>query len=304
MKIPMITTVLSFSILFSACSQEIKGEEDSQEQEKTETSDAGSDEKPNVHKFGGWYCPDNFGFVPVDISNLDEIPAVVGRMPAKWETKTGRALMYVDPLEFPQAKALDMELPALAYVSHPYADFKELAIIIQAFVVDTDTVVGYRFPNGGNGSAWYNQVDLLSEDEIADLAPTPFLFEQFEIKTTKETIWEVFKKSDVAKKISKQFKETRLTKSNWTENLEINLGYENANDLGTGYVANVWGNLYMQIDFVTNGQHTSYKFMVSEDKETGVCTISVAAGPYANNFETKTEDWESLIASLKNTGKE
>lgn len=29
--------------------------------------------KEEPHQYGGWYCPDNFGFVPVDIQKLDKV---------------------------------------------------------------------------------------------------------------------------------------------------------------------------------------------------------------------------------------
>ena len=41
----------------------------------------------------------------------------------------------------------------------------ELIIVIQAIVVQEDTVVGYRFANGGNGSDWLKE--FLSMQKVA-----------------------------------------------------------------------------------------------------------------------------------------
>ncbi len=298
-KIPFLVTPLALSLIFSACSQEIKNEP--KETDKKEVEATTEDESPysKAHEYGGWYCPDNFGFEPVDITKLDQVPVVSGRMPQKWEAQSGLSLMYLDPVKFPQAKALDIELPALAYVDHPYADMKELAVIIQAFVADEDTIVGYRFPNGGNGSAWYGQVDFLSDEEITGLEPAPFVYEEFTIKATKKEVWKAFTKSDFAKDLANQFKEKKMTKSDWYDGLDINLKYSKENDMGTGYVANVWGNLYMHIDYIIDGHHSSYKFMVSEDAESGECTISFVAGPYPDSIEEETAKWQEWADKLK-----
>jgi len=287
------------SLLFSACSQEIKPESEQPEKKEVEASTEEESPYSEPHEYGGWYCPDNFGFEPVDIKKLDKVPVVSGRMPQKWEAQSGLSLMYLDPVKFPQAKALDIELPALAYVDHPYADMKELVIIIQAFVADEDTIVGYRFPNGGNGSAWYGQVDFLSDEEVAGLESAPFVYEEVTIKATKKEVWKAFTQSGFAKDLSKQFSEKQLTKSDWHDGLDINLKYSSENEMGKGYVANVWGNLYMQIDYVIDGHHSSYKFMVSEDAEKGESNITFVAGPYLQNIEKETRKSQEWIEKLK-----
>ncbi len=302
-KAQFLAGIISLTIL-SACAQEVKNGTKEKEVETKEAKVESNDEDPyaDPHQYGGWYCPDNFGFEPVDIKNLDEVPVVKGRMPEKWETQSGIALMYLDPEKFPQAKALDIELPALAYVKHPYADFKELAIIIQAFVADEDTIVGYRFPNGGNGSAWFRQIDLLSPDEVAALESTPFFFEEITIDATKEKVWKTFTQSDFAKDLRKQFKEKKMTQSEWTDNLTINLEYKKNDDSGSGYVANVFGNLYMQIDYIIDDRHSSYKFIVSEDFDAGTATITFLAGPYPSNLEEESAIWQKFMEELKKSG--
>lgn len=294
-----ICATATMAFLFSSCAQEVNPPSTEIAKEKNNVVENTEDPYSEPHQYGGWYCPDNFGFEPVDIKNLQLIPVVNGRMPQKWETRAGLSLMYLDPEKFPEAKALEIELPALAYVDHPYADFKELAIIIQAFIADKDTIVGYRFPNGGNGSAWFGQVDFLTKEEVNTLEGTSFVYEKVTIPASKRDIWNAFTKSNFAKDLSKQFQEKKMIKSDWSDGLDIDLRYNKGNEMGRGYVMNLYGNLYMQIDFVAHDRHSSYKFMVSEDLEAGTSTVTFVAGPYINDMEAEQKRWKTFLEQLK-----
>ncbi|MCR9174364.1 MAG: hypothetical protein NXI10_17845 [bacterium] len=295
----LITVLFSISLFFTACSQEPVNESQKDQISTSQEDEKTSSNENSPHPFGGWYCPDNFNFEPVDISALNQVSAVSGRMPALWETKTGEALIYVDPVKYPEAKPLDIALPTLAFVAHPYADFNELAIIIQAFVVDEDTIVGYRYPNGGNGSARLRDVQVLTPDEQAALSPTPFVFETMEVDASKKDIWKAFTKSTFAHELSKQFDKKELTKAAWSNDLNIDLEFKNGSDFGIGYVANVWGNLYLQVDYMTNGIHSSYKFMVSENADTGKSSVTFVAGPYPDRIENQEGKWKTWMTQLK-----
>ena len=87
---------------------------------------------------------------------------------------------------------------------------EELVIIIQALTAEQDTVVGFRYLDGGNGSSWLNEVRLLSHKEAAALAPSTYVFLELEINTSKEKVWEAFTKTDYAKELSTTFEKEDL----------------------------------------------------------------------------------------------
>lgn len=88
------------------------------------------------HRYGGWYCPDNFGFTPVDIQKLDEVPAIANRLPTQQELRDHKSLISVDTAKYPDARALEMDLPRVARISSANSRMNELIIVIQAIIVD------------------------------------------------------------------------------------------------------------------------------------------------------------------------
>ncbi|GAB5416028.1 MAG: hypothetical protein Crog4KO_13880 [Crocinitomicaceae bacterium] len=297
-------SIFSLLIFLNSCAQDPKTELNGNTQESSEVSDHDEDrddESPytEAHQFGGWYCPDNFGFKPVDISDLSTVPVVQGRMPTKEEVQNGSALMYVSPKKFPNAKALEIELPALAHVKMPYSDQKELAIVIQAFVADTDTIVGYRFPNGGNGSQWIQNVDFLSDEEVKTAEATPFFYEEIEVSATKAAVWKAFTKTDLAKDLGKKSKNKALYTTDWSENLNVDFSYEHNGESVKGYAASMFGNLYIHIDYFQDGQHSSKKLLVTQDPITYKSTIMLASGPYLEDFQGQEQFWNEWLMDLK-----
>ena len=105
------------------------------------------------------------------------------------------AIMYFDPAEYPTAKPLDMIMPRLANYYSNITKQNELVIVIQAVAIDKDTVVGFRYLNGGNGTSWFNEVSFLSPDEIDELGSTPFVFLEAEISASKEKVWAIIAKT-------------------------------------------------------------------------------------------------------------
>lgn len=141
------------------------------------------------HKFGGWYCPDNLrGFPPVDVQQMENIVCITDRLPIREETQDCRALMYVDPLEYPEARPFDIDLPRVARTYSREQDGEEVVILIQATIVDSDTIVGYRYPSGGNGSGWYDEVTLLSDAEVAALGSTPYVMVEQVLPASQEAV--------------------------------------------------------------------------------------------------------------------
>ena len=170
-----ISAIISLLLIMVSCSiQETTHE---QTEQQAEGSEHMASKKAEPHRYGGWYCPDNFGFVPVDIQKLDEVPAIMGRLPTEQELRDNKSLINVDTEKYPDARALEMELPRVARIYSGRKGMSELVIVIQAIVVSEDSIVGYRFPNGGNGSAWLSDVTFLSDEEVAGLGGTAvFLF--------------------------------------------------------------------------------------------------------------------------------
>lgn len=296
------SSVFAVAFILSSCAQEpnieIAHDQDVSTSDTT-LSVQNDDPFTKPHQYGGWYCPDNFGFKPVDVKQLNTVSVVKGRMPQKWETQNGMALMYLDPIKFPEAKPLDIQLPALAMVETPYTPFKELAIVIQAFVAGKDTIVGYRFPSGGNGSDWYQNVQFLSPDEVSELDGTPFQYEEITINASKEDIWKAFTKTDLAKELGKQFNEKKLYQSEWSNDYNVNLEFKNGNEMGLGYVAEMWGCAYLHIDFVLDGKQSTYKMLVVPGEQEGESTLKFTASSFPKGSTGQSTDWKNWVRQLK-----
>ncbi len=252
-----------------------------------------------AHSYGGWYCPDNFGFPPIDIQDLDKIPVVTDRLPTKEETRNGTSLMYIDPAEYPDARPLAITLPRVARIHSRQNGLNELIIIIQAAVIGVDTVVGYRFPNGGNGSAWFREVTLLSDDEVKALGPAPMVHIHSDIHASTDKIWKAITETEYVRNLGKKFNEEAFFSSNWSNDSEVNLNFEWDDEKATGFVANVYGNLYLHIDYVRSGFHYTEKLLIGENRETGTSELHMVSGPYPQGVEAQTRIWEKWFQEVK-----
>jgi hypothetical protein len=115
----------------------------------------------------GWFCPDNSkGFPPVDITSWDKVPVVNGRLPEFEETENGTSLIYYDAKKTPDAKPYALKLPKLATFYCPFTEKEETVIVIQIVQTSRDTVAGYRFLTGGNGTADFRDFHFLTDNEI------------------------------------------------------------------------------------------------------------------------------------------
>ncbi len=115
----------------------------------------------------GWYCPDNVkGFPPVEIKSWLKVPVINGRLPTFEETQNGTSLIYYDITKTPDAKAYSMILPRLASFFCPNTKKMETVIVIQIVQTNTDTVVGYRFITGGNGTSNFRDLHFFTDKEI------------------------------------------------------------------------------------------------------------------------------------------
>ncbi|AEV33408.1 hypothetical protein Oweho_2438 [Owenweeksia hongkongensis DSM 17368] len=295
-KIMLSLLIVSCGFI-TACAQQDKANQPEQatdaELQTVEQTNA------SIHPYGGWYCPDNLrGFPPVNVVDLAKIPVVNGRMPTKDETRNGTSLMYFDPAEYPTAKPVDITLPKLAHYYSPQTRQTELVIVIQAVIVDTDTVVGFRYLNGGNGTSWYNEVDFLTDKEAAEIGSTPFVFLEAEINASKEKIWEAFTKTEYAQSLGKRFGEEAFFNAPWTNGSRVKLNLDVPGEKAHGYVMTLFGNLYLQIDYDMNGRHTVEKLLVM-DTEDGNSKLQFVFGPYIDDYGSQEIRWQQWLEEVK-----
>lgn len=251
------------------------------------------------HRYGGWYCPDNFGFVPVDIQKLDEVPAITDRLPTQQELKDKMSLIDVDTSKYPDARALEMDLPRVARIYSHRADIDELIIVIQAIIVEGDTVVGYRFPNGGNGSAWLSQVTFLSDDEMAEVGSQPFFYSKSVLKASKEDIWKAITYSDYGQQLAEKFDQGKFFASEWTSDSRAYLDRIADGERAAGFVGTIYGNAYLHIDYDRDGFHYSEKLLMVENHEDNTTELFFASGPYPDDLQKQKSKWDKWLKAIK-----
>lgn len=289
--------MISFAITTS-CGQ---NEDLSKEVETiVEENQAKETKHKDAHSYGGWYCPDNLGgFPPVDITALDMVPVVNGRLPTREETQNGTSLMYFDTTEIPDAKPLDMIFPKLAWYYSRHTNKNELIIVIQAVVIEADTVVGFRYLNGGNGSAWYDEVDFLTASETQDLGPTPFVQLDTEIEATKEEIWKAISSTQYIEKLGDLFNERTFYQSLWQPDSYINLKHESDDMNVTGMANNYWGTMYLQVDYDRKGEQSVEKVLILPSEDGKSATLKVVSGPLGADYDDQQLVWEKWLKEVK-----
>ena len=208
------------------------------------------------HKYGGWYCPDNLnGFPAVDINNWEDVPVINGRMPTQDETQTEASLIFIDIEKYPNAKPLDLKMPQLARFYNNHSRKEEIVIVIQAINVSNDSVVGFRYLNGGNGSARFNEVNFLSDNEIDQISSSRFVSFMVKINATQDVIWEILTKSDYIATLQPIFDLENKLPSGWNNESKVNFKYQNAGVVTSEFAANMYGNQYIQIDCELDNEH-------------------------------------------------
>lgn len=291
-----ITTML-IVLITAACSQT------KTEKTGTDESDVNlgpvTDKKAEPHRYGGWYCPDNFGFTPVDVQQLSEVPAIAHRLPTEDELHNNMSLINVDTVKYPHAKALDMDLPRVARIHSERSGMDELVIVIQAIVVQEDTVVGWRFMNGGNGSGWLTDVEFLSESEVADMGPQPFFYTNSTFNSNTEKIWNALTATDYFRNLGKKFDQIEFFTTPFNPESQAHLRLDIEGEKATGYAGMVYGNYYLHIDYDRNGFHYSEKMLLMENQEDNTTDFFFASGPYPKDFEAEKLNWESWVEAVK-----
>ena len=280
------TLTLLCITIFMSCLQNNKTVEDEKVSKSTEKV---SSVKQEPHNYGGWYCPDNLnGFPAVDISNWGNVAVVNGRLPTKEETQNGTSLIFVESEKFPDAKPLDMKMPKLARFYNENSKKEELIIVIQAVKIGNDSVVGFRYLNGGNGSARLNEVRLLSDAEIESLSPTRFVTLSIQINAAQNVIWEVLTKPEYFKALEAIFDKDQTPKPNWNASSKVNFKFLNGGKTTSEFAANLYGNHYIQIDSELGNSQYVEKFLLLDNEETKSTELKIVCGPYSNtDFETQ-----------------
>ena len=291
----LICLVATAVFSLSACSQT----DDSQSKKAVPDEPAVKQEKQRqLHAYGGWYCPDNLGgFPPMNVQMLDKLEVVEGRLPTREETRNGRSLMYIDTSKSPDAMAPAIDLPRLACYFNDYSDKKELVIIIQAVTAGPDTVVGFRYVDGGNGSSWYDEVTFLTDEEVVDVGATPFVFFTAEIDAPKEKVWEAVTKTSYARQLGERFDQQAFFASPWQANSRVRLDYETIGEKATGSASLHFGNIYMQIHYTYRDKDYVEKLLIL-DSGRGA-KLQFVSGPYGADYMDYERTWNIWLEDVK-----
>lgn len=249
--------------------------------------------------FGGWYCPDNLrGFPPVDIQRVEEIEVITHRLPTEEEARDGRSLMFIDSTKYPNARAFDLQLPRLAWTYSRQDDGKDLAIIIQAAIIGSDTLVGYRYPSGGNGSGWLDELTFLSDQEIKDLGSTPYIMIDTVIAADRNTVWSGITKTDYAAQLGELFGEEETFATSWKDGNWRDLKDEATEGNTVGTLADMFGAIYLDIDYKSKGPLNTEKVLLLPEKGNHT-RIQVVAGPYPADQAIQQERWSDWAQQVR-----
>jgi len=256
-------------------------------------------ERRESHNYGGWYCPDNLnGFPVVDFSDWADVPVVNGRMATQEETRNGSSLMFIDMEKYPDAKPMDITTPKLARYYNEYTQNDELIIVIQAVTVENDSVVGFRYINGGNGSARFHEVDFLTDPEVENLTSARFISKTISIDAKAKDIYKVITDSIYATRLGEGFYENVIYDTDWKRESKVVVKDATGDVLRTGRLTAVWPN-YLQIDYNFEGVNYVEKLFLSSNEEGRSTELTLVAGPFNEGFNEQKESWNSWCYTLK-----
>jgi hypothetical protein len=284
---------------FVACSQSnmpIENDPEEKPLEKVETL------KQEPHRYGGWYCPDNLnGFPAVDIKDWKNVPVVNGRMATKEETQNGTSLIFVDLEKYPDAKPLDMQMPQLARYYSRHTKKEEVVIVIQVVNISNDSVVGFRYLNGGNGSARFDEIRFLSDQEVESITTTRFVSLSVQINATQRDVWEILTTPEPSRFLQPIFDPENTLKADWDKASKVNFYYPHAGTITSEYADILFGNYYVQIDGKSENNEYVEKFLLLENKETKTTELKIVCGPYAADYEEQKNilyNWAQKVKEL------
>lgn len=296
MKKSHLIILLSFiAFTWSSCSQTGKSTSTCSAK-KIDSQKEQHQSKP--HRYGGWYCPDNLGgFPPVDIANWDQVPVVKGRMPTKEEAHNGISLIYVDPTEYPDAQVLDFETPRLAnYYCRP-SGRNEQVIIIQAFTVGKDTIVGFRYLNGGNGSARLREVHLTSEVQKILIPDSRFVTLDIHLNAKPNNVWDIMTLPEFTEELQKSFDKDLKLGTKWRESTNLNFHYPNQGERKSSFGDVLYGSHYIQ----NVCDNYTEKFLVLGQETPNSTILKIACGPFKDDYvaqEAAIYSWAQKLKDL------
>ncbi|MFK7947645.1 MAG: hypothetical protein AB8G11_08650 [Saprospiraceae bacterium] len=297
MSIKLLLSISLFSFIWlTACSQNPRNyvEIDALDEEPVKAKYS------TQHAYGGWYCPDNLrGFPAIDVQKLEDIPIINGRLPTKEETRNGISLMFFDTTYLKYVRPLDMIMPRLARYYNEHSKKNEIIIVIQTAVIKQDTIVGFRYLNGGNGSAWFGEVAFLTNDEIKNLGATPFISLESNINASSDKVWNIITNPMYAKALGQLFEDNAFLNISKNKKPTVHYRYAPENSSKEGIVTITWENVYIQIDYNFEGKHYVQKFLISENQTTNNSHIHIVSGPYDDDLEAQTEIWKNWLEKVK-----
>tara|TARA_B110000977_G_C11043247_1_gene479586 strand:+ start:273 stop:1178 length:906 start_codon:yes stop_codon:yes gene_type:complete len=299
MKNTLLTSLLLLGItLFASCAQNKQNKNCLKLEEPLENI-----QKQERHNYGGWYCPDNLnGFPPTDISNWKKVPVVNGRLPTREETQNGTSLIFVDKEKFPDARPMEMEMPKLASYYNENSKKEELVIVIQALSILNDSVVGFRYLNGGNGSARLSEVRFLEESEIEEISGLQFVSLTVQIEASQKDIWNILTNPGYYTTLQDIFDAERKHKTNWNNASKVNFKYAKEGMITSEFSAYLFDNQYIQIDFKLGDEAYVEKFLLLENEETKTNELKIVCGPYyEDDYEIQKEilnKWAHKVKTL------
>ena len=95
-------------------------------------------------------------------------------------------------------------------------------------------------------------------------------------------------------------KKNELSKD-WKITSNVNYYYANKNEMTGEYADMLFGNWYIQNDYLINGVAYVEKFLLLRDEKTNQTNLKVVCGPYNQDFETQQSilnKWAEQVKKL------
>ena len=300
MKHKILFTLIVFCLTSFMSYSQNNNTDDNQDVEKLNKKNETIKTEP--HRYGGWYCPDNLnGFPAVDINEWESVAVVNGRMATREETQNGTSLIFVDEEKYPNAQPLDIRMPKLARYYNHASGKKEIIIVIQALNISNDSIVGFRYLNGGNGSARLNEVKLLSDSEIKNISSSRFVSIDIKINAAEDKVWDVLTKAAYTKTLQAIFDKENTFMPRSDKEARVNYAYAKGGGITSEFAGDVWGNQYIQVDCEAGDYQYVQKFLLLENKETKSTELQIVCGPYGDDFDSQKSilnNWAQKVKEL------
>ena len=271
-------------------------------QEPTVKKETKEPKKQTTHRYGGWYCPDNlYGFPAVNFDNWSDVPVITDRLPTKEDVQTEASLIFVDTEKYPDAKPLEISLPRLAtYYTHN-TDKQEPIIVIQAIKVEGDSIVGFRYLNGGNGSARINEVNFILESQLPNIKNTQFVDFEITINTNDEKVWQVMTDASYLPDLRSTFDKSKTLGDSWSKNVNMNYQYASNTESTAKFGQKHFGCYYIQNDYLIDNYSFVDKFLLRMNDTGDTTTLRITCGPFKGDYEMQKQvlnDWAQKVKEL------